>query len=403
MENTGIKAKIAILSFLQFAVLGAWLPSIDSYLKLGKSTLSTLENGDMHVAAILALPAIVSLFMPVLIGAVADKFIQAQKLMGICHILAAGFLFAATFMVKFPFFYCMMALAMMFYMPTIALNNSVSFNALNVEEMDPAKHFPVVRVWGFVGFLAAMWTTDLLGATAEDIQLWIAAGLGAITAFTAMAMPSCHIGPVKNKQSTASVSQVSVFAIFKRRKTVVFFISAMLLSLLLRIANVMSAGCEGGFKDPSILITITLMTAFVAVLFIPTVLRRFGIRPIAVVSMLACALSICFFSGRGFLDGKLGLVCGVVMFGIASEVFAVAGSLFVWQQSPSEVNSRAQGLFMMITSGLGVGCGSLIAYMLSGAECGLQGYWYIFALCALCLAVAFPIFYRGGLRRSPRA
>lgn len=403
MENSGIKAKIAILSFLQFAVLGAWLPTIASYVKLGKSTLSTLENGDMHVAAILAIPAIVSVIMPVLAGIVADKWIQAQRLMGLCHILAAGFLFAATFMVKFPFFYCMMMLAMMFYMPVLALGNSVAFNALNTEEMNPAKHFPVVRVWGYVGFMAAMWTTDLLGAANDDIQLWIAAGLSIIAGFTAMAMPSCYIMPVNINKTSSVVAHPGVLTILKRRKTVVFFISALLFALLLKVANVMASAYEIRFLDPSIIISVSLTSAICAVLFIPVILRRYGIRPIAVAAMLAGALSIYFLSGKSFLEGIWGLALGMALFGMASEIFAIAGSLFVWQQSPSEVNSRAQGLFMMITSGIGVGCGSLIAYMLSGAECGLQGYWYIFALCSVCLAVAFPIFYRGGLRRSSRA
>lgn len=403
MENTGIKAKIAILSFLQFAVLGAWLPTIGSYLKLGKSTLSTMENGDMHVAVILALPALVSLFMPVLIGKVADKWIQAQRLMFLCHILAAGFMFAASFMVKFPMFCCMMALAMMFYMPTIALNNAVAYNALHMEEMDPAKHYPQVRIWGYVGFHSAMWAVDILGVGAEDIQLWIAAGLSVITAFSAAAMPSCPVKPFGSAQASASKSARGVFAMFGRRRMAVVLVFAMLLSLLLRLDVVMANGYQSAFTDHSLLISISLLSSLCAVLLIPFVFRRFGIRPVAVATMLACALSFYFLGGKGFLGGTWGLVAGVVLFGMASEVFSVTGSLYVWRECHSNMNSSSQGLFMTMTTGLGVCCGTLVACLLGGTECGLQGYWYIFALCAVCLAVSFPIFYKGGLRHSPRA
>lgn len=399
MENSGIKAKIAMLNLMQFAALGAWLPTIGSYVKQGTSTLSTMNNGDLHVAAILALPALVSLFMPVFMGRVADKWIQAQRLMSLCHICAAGLLFAASFMVKFPLFYCMMALALMFYMPTIALNNSVAYNALYAEEMDPVKHFPALRIWGYVGFLTAMWTTDLLGASDDVMQLWIAAGLSIITAFVAFDMPSCHIRPVDSEQEAAG-TEYSVFAMFKRKNTAVFFICAMLLAMLLKTVDVMPSGIESRISDPTILISIHLLAACFAVIFIPSILRSFGIRVIAIVSLLACALSIYFLSGRGFLTGAWSLVAGMALFGIAAELFNVAGSLFVWMRCPSNMNSRAQGLFMMMTSGLGVACGTLVAYLVSGTGAGLQGCWYIFALCAVCLAVAFPFLYKSSRRRA---
>lgn len=399
MENSGIKAKIAVLNLMQFAALGAWLPTIGSYIKLGKSTLSTMENGDLHVAAILTLPALASLLMPVFMGRVADKWIQAQRFMAFCHICAAGLLFAASFMVKFPLFYCMMALAMMFYMPTIALNNSVAYNALFTEELDPVKHFPALRIWGYVGFLTAMWTTDILGAMDDVIPLWIAAGLSVITAFMAFDMPSCHIKPVSLEKGTSSEGH-SVFALFQRKNMVVFFISATLLAMLLKIGDVTASGLQSTIADPAILMSINLLAACFAVLLIPSILRKFGIRVIAVVSLLSCALSFYFFSGNGFLSGTWSLVAGMALFGIASELFNVAGALFVWMRCPSNMNSRAQGLFMMMTSGLGVGCGTLLAYLLSGTEAGLQGCWYIFALCALCLAAAFPFLYKSSRRRS---
>lgn len=396
--NSGIKAKIAVLNLLQYAALGAWLVTISSYVKFGKSTLSTLENGDMYASAIVALPVLASLIMPLLIGMLSDKLIQAQSIMGMCHILAASFIAAASFTVSFPLFYCLMALAMMFYMPTIALNNSVAYNALYAEELVPMKYYPRLRVWGYVGFLSALWTVDLLGAERNNMQLWISAGISVVTALVAFAMPACHIRPVQGEQSFVQKTGLDIFEVFKRRKMAVFFIFAMLLGIVLKINQVYALSSAGLHGDPTMLVSVVLISTIIFIPLLPYILRQFGIRSVIVASFVLGGLSICILGIFSLEPSSLAFYLPLVMCGIAAEVFGVAGSLYADQSAPMDLPSSTQGLFMTMTS-LGIVIGLCLGKVLEGTGSHWQEKWYIFAICAFICAALYMVLHKWARRK----
>ena len=386
-------------------------------------------NGMAHqIGWFYSIQGIVSLFMPALMGIVADRWIQAQKLQSICHFLAGAFMIAAGWYglqsgtdVQFGTLFTLYTLSVAFFMPTIALTNSVAFNALVKEGMDTVKDFPPIRVFGTVGFIAAEWSVDLLGIQASPLQFIMSGGLSLLMAGYSLTLPACEVKTVEGDVDLVEALGLKAFALFKQKKMALFFIFSMLLGMCLQVTNsyanpyITSFGeieefaNTFGVQHANILISISQICEALCILAIPFFLKRFGIKNVMLMAMLAWVFRFGFFgAGDPGMPGVILFVLSCVVYGFAFDFFNISGALYVDQETEPAQRSSAQGLFMMMTNGLGAAIGTLSAQaivnrLVNAQEVVAQGpmavwdgwkeSWYIFAGFALVVAVSFWIFF----------
>ena len=398
-----IKSRLVIMNFLQFFVWGSWLISLGNYMgaELG---FSGIEIGGIYTTM-----GIASLFMPGLLGIVADRWVNAERVLGACHLIGAVLLLYASTLHDYLPFYIVMLLYACFYMPTIALNSAVSFNVLEKNGYDIVTAFPPIRVWGTVGFVAAMWVTDFCGWTQSAFQFYIGAAsalfLG-VYAFTLPASPPLH---VQEKRGLASSLGFDAFVLFKQKKMAIFFIFSMLLGAALQITNAFGGPFLDSFKDkypdsfgvthPNLLLSISQISETFFILLIPFFMKRFGIRMVMLFSMLAWVLRFGLF-GLGNPDEKLYLlILSMIIYGMAFDFFNVSGSMFVEKEAPASIRSSAQGLFMIMCNGFGAFFGGLASgwvvdhFTVNGIR-DWQSIWFTFAAYALVLALIFPFVFK---------
>ena len=182
-----IKVRLIIMNFLQFFVWGSWLISLGGYM--GREL--HFEGG--QIGAIFATMGIASLVMPGIIGIIADKWFNAERLYGLCHIAGAGCLFYASTATGYDQMYWAMLLNLLVYMPTLSLANTVSYNALEQYKCDLIKDFPPIRVWGTIGFICAMWAVDLTGFKNSSAQLYVGGASALLLGLYSFTLPACRL------------------------------------------------------------------------------------------------------------------------------------------------------------------------------------------------------------------
>ncbi|MGV8943572.1 nucleoside permease [Thermomonas sp.] len=420
-----LKLRLTVMNFLQFFIWGAWLITIGAYWFQNKQWSGT------SFGAIFSTMGIASLFMPALMGVVADKWINAEKLYGALHLAGAVMLFCIP-MVNDPHtMFWVMLVTMIFYMPTISLAIAVAYNALKQDGKDVINDYPPIRVWGTIGFIAALWTTSLLGLETSAGQFYIASAASLVLGLYAFSLPKAPPTLVAgDSRSLLDVLGLSSFRLFRDRNMAVFFMFAMLLGAALQLTNAYGDTFLHDFakvdlykdtlavKFPAIIMSISQISETLFILAIPFVLKRFGIKTVMTVSMLAWFLR---FGLLAFGDPGPGLwmiVASCIVYGMAFDFFNISGSLFVEQQSDPRIRASAQGLFMLMTNGIGAVLGSLIAgfvidHFFTATGCDdmvtickdWKGIWTAFALYSLAMAILFvPLFKHkhgaGGMTRA---
>jgi NHS family xanthosine MFS transporter len=407
----GIKSRLIIMNFLQFAVWGSYLTSMGGYL-------FAKGQGDM-IGWFYAMQGIVSMFMPAIMGIIADKWMPAQRLLGLCHAIAAIFIAAAGYFASsdmiVPIF-ALYSVSVAFYMPTLALSNSVAYTSLEIGGYDTVKAFPPIRVFGTVGFICTMVLTDVLGFQASPNQFFLSAGLGLVASAYALTLPAC---PVSNKHEGKSLTEVlglKAFALFKQRKMALFFVFSVLLGVALQITNGFAnpylnsfAGIPEyadafGVKHANVLISLSQLSETLCLLFIPFALKRFGIKYVMLIAMLCWVLRFALFGWGNPGDGVWMFVLSMLVYGVAFDFFNISGSLFVNQETNLSVRSSAQGLFMMMTNGLGATIGTVLAQQVMNHYVdftsqvpqveGWKQAWMVFAGYMLVVAVLFAWLFK---------
>ena len=407
------------MNFLEFAVWGAYLTSMGTYL--------FKQGMGQHIGWFYSIQGVVSLFMPALMGIVADRWIQAQKTLSLCHALAGLFMCAAGIYaytaadVQFGTLFTLYTLSVAFFMPTIALTNSVAFNALVKAGMDTVKDFPPIRVFGTVGFIVTMWCIDLLGFQATPWQFVVSGSLSILLAVYSLTLPACEIKKAEGSVDLVEALGLKAFTLFKQKKMALFFIFSMLLGMCLQVTNsyanpfITSFGAIDefvntfGVQHANILISISQICEALCILAIPFFLKRFGIKNVMLMAMFAWVFRFGFFgAGNPGFPGVLLFVLSCIVYGFAFDFFNISGALYVDQETEPAQRSSAQGLFMMMTNGLGATIGTLSAQAIVNrlvmAEDvvaqgpmavwdGWKSAWYIFAGFALIVAVLFWIFF----------
>ena len=370
MKN--MKLRLIVMNFLEYAVWGAYLTSMGRYLA---------ENGlESHIGWFYSVQGIVSLFMPALMGIVADRWIPAQKLLSLCHAMAGAFMISAGIYglsagttVQFNLLFTLYTCSVAFFMPTIALSNSVAYIALGKAGLDTVKDFPPIRVLGTVGFIVTMWVVDLLGFQNTPWQFIVSGGLSIVLALYAITLPECETKKNVQAKSFTEALGLQAFALFKQKKMALFFIFSMLLGFSLQITNGYANPFLGSFeyfKDWStsfgvvhsnMLISISQICEALCILAIPFFLKRFGIKNVMLMAMFAWVLRFGLFGAGNPGVGVWMFVLSCIVYGFAFDFFNISGSLYVDQQTDASQRSSAQGLFMMMTNGFGATIGTLCA------------------------------------------
>ena len=405
------------MNFFQWAVWGAYLTSMGSYLV----SVGLAER----IGLFYAMQGIVSIFMPAIMGIVADKYIPAQKLLGICHLVAGAAMIAAGYYglaagtdVKFGILFPLYTLSVAFYMPTIALSNSVAFKILLKNGFDTVKDFPPVRVFGTVGFICSMlfvnFVTDSDGIQFQHTynQFFVSGIIGAALFLYSFTLPDCPAGRQAQSQSLADALGAKAFTLFRDRSMAVFFIFSMLLGVALQITNgfanpfithftdVPEYADTWGARNANALISISQMSETLGILLIPVALKFFGIKRVMLIAMLAWVFRFGLFGLGNPGPGVWMFILSMIVYGVAFDFFNISGALYVEQRSSDEIKSSAQGLFMLMTNGIGATVGTLSAqavvnhFVYNAAQPDWSTAWYIFAGYALLVAVLFAIFFR---------
>jgi NHS family xanthosine MFS transporter len=397
-----IPFRLAVMNFLQFFVWGSWLISLGAYM------IVTLGFSGGQVGSIYATMGIGSLFIPGLMGIVADRWMNAERVYGVCHLVGAGLLLWASTVDDFDSLCLIMLLNAMVYMPTIALNNTVSYKVLEQKGFDIIQTFPPIRVWGTVGFIAAMWLVDFAGWSKSARQLYISAGAGLFLGFYAFTMPECPPAKSAGKRTLVSALGLDAFVLFRRRQMLVFFIFAMLLGAALQITNAFGGAFLDDFKTtypgtfgvehPNLLLSISQISETLFILTIPYFLQRFGIKKVMLMSIFAWVSRFGLFA-VGDPGARLWmLVLSMIIYGMAFDFFNISGSLFVDRESDANVRASAQGLFMIMTNGLGAfigatASGRVVDHFTTNGMKDWQSIWLTFAGYALILGIVFPLVF----------
>lgn len=404
-----LKFRLTLLSFLQFFVWGAWLITIGVYW------FGTKQWGGAEFGEAFSTLGIASIIMPALTGIIADRWLNAEKLYGILHLLYGGVLLLMPQVSNPSSFFWIMLLAMIFYMPTISLSNSIAYYILKNNHYDVVKEFPPIRVWGTIGFIVAMWVTNLTGNKASANQFYIAAIFSIVLGIYAFTLPKCP--PQNNIPKNASWTEklgLNAFSLFKDYKMALFFLFSLFLGAALQLTNMYGDVFLSDFeKNPlyqdsfvvkysTIIMSISQISETLFILAIPFFLKRFGIKKVMLISMFAWVLRFLFFA-YGTPEGLgLGLIIlSCIVYGMAFDFFNISGSLFVETATDFKIRSSAQGLFMMMTNGFGAVIGSLASGWLisefftqSNGDKMWTEIWLIFSAYALIIAILFAVMFK---------
>lgn len=411
-----IKVRLIVMNFLQFAVWGAYLTSMGTYLaRVG------LGN---YIGLFYAMQGIVSLFMPAILGIIADRWIPAQRLLGVSHLLAALFMAGAGYYgltagndVSLTVLFAFYSMSVAFYMPTLALSNSVAYTALDKAGLDTIKSFPPIRTFGTIGFICSMWLVDLLGFQDNYMQFFTCAAWGVVLAAYANTLPDCPVNrEAGEKKSLVEALGLRAFLLFKNKRMAIFFVFSMLLGVSLQITNGFAnpfitsfnalpeyADTFGG-QHANLLISISQISETCCILLIPFFLSRFGIKKVMLIAMGAWVLRFGLFGLGDPGNGVWMFILSMLVYGVAFDFFNISGSLFVDKETDLSIRSSAQGLFIIMTNGIGATVGTLSAQAvvnyfvdfdssLPQVE-GWSSAWFVFAAYALVVAVVFAFVFK---------
>lgn len=416
MKNNGISIRLIIMNFLQYAIWGAYLTSMGSYLvNIGLGA---------KIGIFYAMQGIVSIFMPAIIGIIADKYIQAQKVLGLCHSIAGLAMIAAGYYglvagdsVNFATLFSLYSISVAFYMPTIALSNSVAYSGLEKFGMDTVKDFPPIRVFGTVGFICSMLFVNFMSIDGVQFQLsynqfFTSGVIGLVLAAYAFTLPACPVAKGGESKSVAEAFGLKAFALFKKKDMAIFFIFSMLLGVSLQITNgfanpfithfkeIPEYANAWGAQNANALISLSQLSETLCILLIPFAMKFFGIKKVMLIAMFAWVFRFGLFGAGNPGSGVWMFVLSCLVYGVAFDFFNISGSLYVNMKTDEKIRSSAQGLFMLMTNGIGATIGTLGAqeivnkFVYNAAEPSWSTAWYIFAAYALVVGVLFMILFK---------
>ena len=410
-EKEQIKLKLIVMNFLQFFIWGAWLISMGRYMG------NVMQYDGQEVGGLFATAGFAAIITPALTGIIADRWIGAERLLSICHLLTGACLIAVGFLpVGTPFATTWLVIfgVNLFFMPTLSLSNTVAYHALGTVQADIVKDFPPIRVWGTIGFIVAMWLVNLFKWMDSPMQFNLGALAAIVLAIYAWTLPAVPHGVKKaqeGRRSLLSILGLDALVLFKNRQMAVFFTFCILLGAALQVTNAYGNMYLDHFKGvteyadsfavkyPNILLSLSQISETLFILAIPFFLKRFGIKGVMTMSFAAWFLRFGLFGiGDPGMPGIIALILSMVVYGMAFDFFNISGSMFVDQSVSPSMRASAQGLFLLMTNGLGVVIGSLgagwvVEHYTSSGVTAWTTVWYIFAGYALVTGLLFWILF----------
>ena len=409
-----LKIRLALMNFLEFAVWGAYLTCMGMYLgRIGMAS---------DIGTFFFMQGFVSMFMPAIMGIVADRWIPAQRLLGLCHLVAGAFMIAAAYYghsagqdASFGVLFTLYSVSVAFYMPTLALTNSVAYNALTKAGMDTVKDFPPIRVFGTVGFICTMWFVDVAGFSVNHMQFVTSGVLSLVLFLYSFTLPACPLAPKDGqKKSLAESFGLEAFSLFKEKKMAIFFIFSALLGVSLQITNGFATPYIESFKaipeyadtfgvqHANILYSLSQISETCCILLIPFFMKRYGIKKVMLIAMFAWVIRFGLLGlGNPGTPGVWLFVGSMIIYGVAFDFFNISGSLFVDKATNPNIRSSAQGLFMLMTNGIGASIGSLAAQAVVNANTDAAtgaiewgAVWSTFSVYALVVGLTFAVIFR---------
>ena len=414
--NKSIRFRLIVMNFIQWAVWGAYLTSMGQYL--GSVGLGP------KISIFYAMQGIVSMFMPTLMGIVADKWIPAHKLLGLSHgisgaaMVGAGLYCMGTPAPEFGLLFSLYSISVAFYMPTIALSNSVAFKILSDNGYDTVKDFPPIRVFGTVGFIASMWFVNFMtngdGVSFQKTydQFFVSGILGLIMLVYCFTLPACRCNKESGEQTLVQRFGLDAFKLFKNKNMAIFFIFSMLLGMALQITNSYATpfiehfagtaefGDTWAAKNPVALYSISQISETLGILLIPIVMKFFGIKRVMLIAMIAWVFRFGLFGAGDTGSGLWMLVLSMIIYGVAFDFFNISGALYTNMRTSEKIQNSAQGLFMLMTNGIGATVGTLGAgaimnhFVYNAATPDWSTPWYIFAGYSLVVGILFIFLFK---------
>jgi NHS family xanthosine MFS transporter len=403
----GIKKRLVILNFLQFFIWGSWLLTIGAYW------FQTRHWSGTSFGAIFSTMGIASLFMPAISGVIADRWINAERLYGSFHLAGAVILFFVPLINDPSVMYWVILLYMIFYMPTISLAITVSYTALEGKGLNIVKEYPPIRVWGTIGFIVALWVISISRAETSAIQFYVASGASLLLGLYSFTLPACPPQGKGVKKSFIKALGLNAFSLIMKGKMILFFIFAILLGVALQLSNAYGDTFLHDFKNvvafkdlvavkyPAIIMSVSQISETLFILTIPFFLRRFGIKKVIIISMAAWVLRFGLFA-YGNPTGLLWMIIlSCIIYGMAFDFYNISGSIYIETQTDPVNRASAQGLFMMMSNGIGAFLGSRISgiiidnyFTIKPGKFNWHGIWLTFAAYSLVVAILFAVFFR---------
>jgi len=403
----GIKFRLTLMNFLQFFIWGSWLLTIGAYW------FQTKQWSGTEFGAIFSTMGIASLFMPAIAGIIADRWVNAERLYGFFQLIAAFILFCVPMVNNPSTMFWVMLVNMIFYMPTISLSITVAYSSLNTAGLNIIKEYPPIRVWGTIGFIIALWIISLTHLEKSSAQFYVASAASLFLGLYAFTLPKCPPLGGTVKSSFINALGLNAFSLFKNVKMAVFFIFATLLGASLQLTNAYGDTFLHDFafipeykellavKFPAIIMSISQISETLFILAIPFFLRKFGIKKVMLFSMIAWILRFGLFAYGNPAERLWMIILSCIIYGMAFDFFNISGSLYVETQSEPAMRARSQGLFMMMTNGVGAFLGSRMSgiiidkyFVLDGGKFNWNGIWLAFATYSFIVAMLFAVLFR---------
>lgn len=411
-----VKNRLTIMNFFQFFTWGLWLITFSAY------AFKTLHFTGTQIGAVYGTMGIASVFMPGIIGIIADRWVNAEKLYALCHFIGAVMLFSASRITSPEPMFWIMLLNALVYMPTIPLASAICYRILSDNNYNIVNSYPPIRVWGTVAFIVALWTISLLGLELSPVQLYVASASALFLSIYSLTLPACAPIALVKASSWISYLGLDAFVLFKKLKMAIFFIFSILIGVALQVNNTFCSTFLHDFdinplyKDSfgvthsAILMSVSQMSETLFILAIPFVLRKFGIKVVMLMSVFAWVIrfGLLAYGDPGY--GLWMLILSMIIFGCAFDFFNISCSLFVEIEAPANIRASAQGLFFIMTLGVGgflgaFGGGVTIDFFThlvnNEAVRDWHTIWLVFAAYSFVIGVLFLLIFKH--KHDPKA